>query len=385
MLKEILRTPIYWMLIFVPAVLVSEHVQPEAKTLTFALSLLAIIPLAGLLSRSTEAVAARTGDAVGGLLNATLGNLTELMVAVSALKAGQFMLVKASVAGAIVTNSLFMLGTSFLLGGLRHHVQEYSQASVRLQSGLLFLATVALLVPSMVGRADSAGTFPMTLSLGIAVILIVTYLLGLLFTLKTHKALLAAPHEAEAEEESWALVPSLVLLAGVTVLVAVVSEIFVGSVEAASHALGLTPAFVGFILVAMVGGAAEMTTAFSAARKNRLDLSLSIALGSSTQIALFVAPLMVLLSYPLAPTPMDLQFWPGAVVMLLIATLTVSLISTGRATWYTGVVVLAIYAIFALTLYLMPPPEKEGSAFHPGAGCLILTHDSPPARTITTL
>lgn len=349
------------MLIFVPAVLFAEHARPEAKTLAFGLSLLAIIPLAGLLSRCTEAVASRTGDAIGGLLNATLGNLTELMVAVTALRAGQFMLVKASIAGAIVTNSLFMLGMSFFLGGLRHHVQEYSQASVRVQSGLLFLATIALLVPSLVAEADHTGVFPQTLSLGIAVILMTTYLLGLLFTLKTHKALLAAPHEHEGEtEESWPMAWSLGLLGGVTVLVALVSEIFVGSVESASHELGLSPAFVGFILVAMVGAAAEMTTAFAAARKNRLDLSLGIALGSSAQIALFVAPLMVLLSYPLAPSPMDLSFWPGAVVMLLVASLTVTIISTGRATWYTGVLVLAVYSIFALTLYLMPPSGGNG-------------------------
>src|SRR5688500_11334518 len=155
LLKEIRHNPLLWLLVFVPAVFVVEARAPEAHTLLFVLSVLAIVPLAALLSHATESVAAKTGDAVGGLLNATLGNLTELVIALTALRAGQYMLVKASIAGAIVTNTLFMLGVSFLLGGLRHHVQEYNRAGARLQAGLLFLATVALLVPSAVGDADS--------------------------------------------------------------------------------------------------------------------------------------------------------------------------------------------------------------------------------------
>ena len=245
------------------------------------------------------------------------------------------MLVKASIAGAIVTNTLFMLGASFLLGGMRHHVQEFNRVSARLQAGLLFLATVALLMPSAVAerrRRRSARRSRRQLSVGLAVLLIVAYALGMLFSLKTHREMFAQRRTRRATarrrgRSGW----RWRTLAGVTVLVALVSEIFVESVQKAAETFGMTPAFVGFIVVALVGGAAEMASAFSGARKNRLDLSVGIALGSAAQIALFVAPVLVLLSYVIGPTPMDLQFWPGAVVMMLIATLTASLVTnSGR-------------------------------------------------------
>ena len=358
LLKEIRHNPLLWLLALVPVVFVSQKFKPEAHTLLFVLSVLAIVPLAALLSHATESVATKTGDTVGGLLNATLGNLTELVIALAALRAGQYMLVKASIAGAIVTNTLFMLGASFLLGGLKYHVQEYNRVSARLQAGLLFLATVALLIPSMVGEADSAAgaAFAQKLSLGLAVLLIVAYGLGMLFSLKTHRELFASAESGEAGEAPWPLGLALATLAGVTVLVALVSEIFVESVQQAAAAFGMTPAFVGFIVVALVGGAAEMSSAFSGARKNRLDLCVGIALGSAAQIALFVAPVLVLLSYVMGPTPMNLQFWPGAVVMVLIATMTASLLTnSGRSAWFVGTLMLMVYAIFAMTLYLLPP------------------------------
>ena len=356
LLKEIRHNPLLWLLIFVPVVFVAEKLKHESHTLLFVLSVLAIVPLATLLSHATESVAAKTGDAVGGLLNATLGNLTELVIALTALRAGQYMLVKASVAGAIVTNTLFMLGASFLLGGLKFHVQEYNRVSARMQAGLLFLATIALLIPSAVSEADSSAVFTQKLSVGLAVLLIVSYGLGMLFSLKTHRELFASAEHGEAGEAPWPMGLALATLTGVTILVALVSEVFVESVQKAAEAFGMTPAFVGFIVVALVGGAAEMASAFSGARKNRLDLSVGIALGSASQIALFVAPVLVLVSYFIGPTPMDLQFWPGAVVMILIATLTASLVTnSGRSTWFVGVLVLMVYFIFAMTLYLLPP------------------------------
>ena len=361
LLKEIRRNPLLWLLAFVPVVFAVQMLKPAAHTLLFVLSVLAIVPLAALLSHATESVAAKTGDAVGGLLNATLGNLTELVIALSALRAGEYMLVKASIAGAIVTNTLFMLGASFLLGGLKHHVQEYNRAGARLQAGLVFLAAVALLIPSAVSRADSAeeAAFTQTLSLGLAVLLIAAYALGMLFSLKTHRELFASAESGEAGEAPWPMGLALATLAGVTVLVALVSEVFVESVQKAAAAFGMTPAFVGFIVVALVGGAAEMASAFSAARKNRLDLSVGIALGSASQIALFVAPVLVLVSYLIGPTPMDLQFWPGAVVMILIATLTASFVTnSGRSAWFVGVFLLMVYLIFAMTLYLLPPRSQ---------------------------
>jgi Ca2+:H+ antiporter len=347
-----------WLLAAVPVVFAAAQFAPEAHTALFVLSVLAIVPLAGLLSHATESVASKTGDAAGGLLNATLGNLTELVIALTALRAGEYTLVKASIAGAIVTNTLFMLGASFLLGGLKYHFQEFNRASARLQAGLLFLATVALLMPSAVAEVDStsAAAVTQTLSLGLAVLLIVGYGMGLLFTLGTHREVFSAVEHAETGEAPWPIRLALATLVGVTVLVALVSEIFVESVQKAAETLGMTPAFVGFIVVALVGGAAEMASAFSGARKNRLDLSVGIALGSASQIALFVAPVLVLLSYLVGPTPMDLQFWPGAVVMVLIATLTAMFVTnSGRSAWFVGVLVLMVYMIFAMTLYVLPP------------------------------
>jgi len=358
LVNEIRHNPMLWLLVFVPVILAAQILYPEAHTLLFLLSVIAIVPLAALLSRATESVAVKTGDAVGGLLNATLGNLTELLIALAALRAGQYVLVKASIAGAIVTNSLFMLGASFLFGGSKHHVQEYNRNSARLQAGLLFLATIAMLIPSMLAEADAApsSAFTQTLSAGLSVILIATYGLGLLFSLKTHREFFGSENHEEADEIEWPLALALGTLAGVTVLVALVSEVFVESVQQAATTIGLTPAFVGFIIVALVGGAAEMVSALSAAGKNRLDLSVGIALGSAVQIALFVAPVLVLLSYQIGPTPMTLQFWPGAVVMMLVATMTASLVTnTGRSAWFVGMLILTVYVIFALTLYLLPP------------------------------
>jgi Ca2+:H+ antiporter len=356
LLQEIRRNPLLWLLVFVPVALAAEKLNHEAHTLHFILSVLAILPLAVLLSHATESVAVKTGDSVGGLLNATLGNLTELVIAIAALQAGQYTLVKASIAGAIVTNSLFMLGASFLLGGFRYHLQEFNRIGARFQAGLLFLATVGLLIPSAFARHQSLGKTGLiqTLSLALSFLLLLAYGLGLWFSLKTHRELFAGA--AEEHEAAWPIGLALATLAGVTILVALVSEVFVGSVQYAATAFGMSPAFVGFIVVALVGAAAEMAAAFSAARKNHLDLSVSIALGSAAQIALFVAPVLVLLSYFLGPTPMDLNFWPGAVAMILLATLTASLVTTsGRSAWFVGALAIMVYVIFATALYLLPP------------------------------
>lgn len=357
-LRELRRSPLLALIFFVPVVILLERMAPKAHTLLFFVAIAAIVPLAALLSRATESVAAKTGDAVGGLLNATLGNLTELIITLAALQAGQYLLVKASIAGAIVTNSLFMFGGAFLIGGLKHHLQEFNRVNARFQASLLFLATIAILVPSLTSGLDRtpAAEFSQQLSLGLAILLIAVYGLGMVFSLKTHKELFASVGQAEAGEKRWPLSIGIVVLIVVTPLVAMVSEIFVGSVQAAAQHLGLTPAFVGFIVIALVGGAAEMTTAFSAARANRLDLSVGIALGSAAQIALFVAPVLVLVSYFIGPQPMSLEFWPGAVAMMLVATMAATLLSNGgHAAWYAGVMALAVYAIFALTLFLLPP------------------------------
>jgi len=356
-LGELRHHPLNWLLVFVPAVLAVEHLSPESDTLLFVLAVLAVVPLAGLLSRATESVAAKTGDAIGGLLNATLGNLTELVIAVTALRAGMLDLVKAAVTGAIVTNSLFMLGGAFLLGGLRTHVQDYNKTNARVQAGMLLLATIALCIPSLVVRVDrlNVPSFMQPLSLGLAGILLLTYLLSLVFSLKTHRDVFASVGGEGHDEAVWPMPVAVGVLGGATVLIALVSEIFVGSVQAAATNLGMSQAFVGFIIVSLVGAAAEMASAFSAAGKNRLDLSVGIALGSSSQIALFVAPVLVLLSFALSPAPMDFNFGGGQVLMVLLTTLTVSsVVGGGKSAWYTGVQLLAVYAIFGVTLYLLP-------------------------------
>jgi len=355
-LRELLRTPIYWLLAATPVLLVAHRLRPTAHTALFLFSIVAIVPLAALLSRATESVAARTGDAIGGLLNATLGNLTELVIAITALRAGMIDLVKASITGAVVTNSLFMLGGSFLLGGLKNRVMEFNPKNSRIQAGMLLLASIALLIPSAVARVDALNVphFTQPLSLAIASILLATYALSLLFSLKTHSEFFRSAGATE-HEAAWPLGPSLAALAGATVCIALVSEIFVGSVQQAALSLGMSKAFVGFIVVSLVGAAAEMTAAFSGAMKNRLDLSVGIAMGSSSQIALFVAPVLLIISYFIAPAPMDLNFGGAQVLLVLLTTLTVSLAaSSGVAAWYSGVQLLSVYAVFAVTLYLVP-------------------------------
>ncbi|HEY1543021.1 MAG TPA: calcium/proton exchanger [Xanthobacteraceae bacterium] len=359
LIREIRTRPLFWLLGLVPAVLIAELVTPQAHTLLFVLSTLAIVPLAALLSEATESVAARTGDTVGGLLNATLGNLTELVITLAALHAGQYALVKGAIAGAIVTNVLFGGGAALLIGGLKYHVQDYNPNTTRLQGSLLFVAAVALLVPSVLADVDKVPASPAALqklSLGLSVVLIGLYGLGLVFSLNTHGKFFATADHEGSGKVPWSLGLAFATLAGVTVLVALVSEVFVESVQQAATALGMAPAFVGFIIVPLVGGAAEFVAAFAAAGKNRLDLSLSIVFGSASQIALFVAPVLVLASYFVGPTPMDLQIWSGAVTMIFIATIAVALVtSTGWSAWFIGALVATVYLILAMALYVLPP------------------------------
>lgn len=363
-LRDAVRAqPVLWLLAAVPTVFIAERVAPEAHRALFVLSILAIIPLAGLLSHATESVAARVGDTLGGLLNATLGNMTELVISIAALRAGMGDLVKASIAGAIVTNSLFMLGTALVLGGLKYRVQRYNPDNARLQAGMLFLASVALLVPSALGLSPvgHAGATMLNLSIGLSMLLLLAYVLSLVYSLGTHRAMFEARRErgdpSHEQEDHWPVSVAVPLLGLSTLLVALVSEIFVGTVQRAASAFGMSPAFVGFIVVALVGAAAEMTAAFSAARKNRLDLAVGIALGSSSQIALFVAPLLLLLGIWIAPGPIDLHFSTGAIIMVIVSTLTVFLVAnSGRSTWFIGVMLLVVYATFAMTLYVLPAP-----------------------------
>jgi Ca2+:H+ antiporter len=357
LVRHLRHRPLDALVLVVPVVLAVEHASPDSHTLLFFLAVAAIVPLAAILSHATESVAARTGDAVGGLLSATCGNLTELVIAITALKAGMTDLVRASIAGAIVTNSLFMLGGCFLIGGLRHRVQQFNPVGARVQESMLLLGAIALLIPSALVHVErlNAQAILGPLSVGLSCVLLLTYGLGLVFSLKTHRKELASVGEGEEHGRPWPLGVAVVVLAVATVLVALVGEVFVGSVQQASASLGMSKAFVGFVVVSMVTAAAEITTAFAAARKDRLDLSVGVALGSAAQIALFVAPMLVFLSYLVAPAPMLLVFGGGQVLLVLLTTLTLTtVVSSGRSAWYLGAQLLAVYAVFAVTLFLLP-------------------------------
>jgi Ca2+:H+ antiporter len=356
-LKELNAMPILWLLMLAPAVLVAKYAAPESHTLLFLLSTAAIVPLAALLGRSTEAVAARTGDTIGGLLNASLGNLPELIIGLAALRSGLYELVKAAMAGAIFAATLLMLGIALLMGGLRHHDQKYNREGAQLHITMLLLATVTLLVPSVLSGVEAlqATHYLEELSVALSILLIVTYVLGLLFSLGTHRELFAS-HAQEGEEDApWPLPASIAGLVAAAVLIALVSEIFVDSVQLAAEQLHMSPVFVGSVVVALAGAAPGFITAATAARKNRLDMAIGISIGSASQIALFVAPVLALASYLLAPAPMTLSFKTAQVVIIFLGVLTAAFVaSSGRSNWFTGAQLIATYLIFAITSFLMP-------------------------------
>jgi Ca2+:H+ antiporter len=360
LLGEIRRNRLLWLLVALPPLFAVYASRPGAHTALFILAVLSVVPLAVLISYTTDSIAAKTGDTVGAFISATLGNLTELILALTALYAGQYILVKASIAGAIVTKTLFTLGLSFFVGGLKHHIQEFNAASARLQASLVFLALIALLMPSVLLEAavgETSSRFGQSLSLTLSVLLIVCYSLSMLFSLKTHRDVFTVVQHGGAAHSLLPIGLALAVLGVVTVLVAVVCHILVDTVEPAGKAFGMTSAFIGFIIVGLVNAIAELAPALSGARKNRLDLSVGIALGGAAQITLLVTPILVLASYFIGPSPMSLQFWPSAVAVMLISALTVLLVTTGgRSAWFIGVFILNLYLIFAITLYLLPEP-----------------------------
>ena len=353
------EAPLAWLLFAVPLAAWMHHARPESPLLVFVLACVAIVPLAGLLGVSTEKLAARVGEGIGGFLNATLGNAAELIIALVALRAGMLDVVKASLVGSIIGNLMLVLGVAFLAGGLKHPVQTFATIGARTQVGMLALAAMAILVPSVFAVAGG-GKFvdqSVTFSIVVSVILLAVYALGLVFTLGTHAKLFHGEEEASAEVhgETWPLAMTIGVMTVVTLLIVWMSEILVGTVEQASKALGLTNLFVGVVVVAVVGNAAEHSTAILVAMRNRMELAIGIAVGSSTQIALFVAPLLVLLSLVMAPTPLSLAFSGIEVLLVLMATFVASiLIVDGKSTWFTGVQLIAVYLVMALTVFAIP-------------------------------
>lgn len=355
-----------WLFLFIPITLALEHLGVAAPLLFFSAAL-AIIPIASLIVHATEQLARRTGDAIGGLLNATFGNAPELIIAIVALKAGLLDMVLASIAGAILANLLLALGFAFLLGGLRHHDQDYNPAAARVYSSMMLIAVISLAVPSAFSRffaPEETIRQEMLLNVGLAVVLLVAYALYLVFMLKTHPGAFASkdshPDEA-AEGTHWSLPRAIGSLIGASVLAAWMSEILVGAAEGTGTALGMSQVFIGIVFLAVVGGAAESLSAIAMGRKNRMDMAVGIALGSSIQIALFVAPMLVLASYFIAPQPLDLAFGRAEVGALFIAVLIGAVVvGDGRSNWYKGVQLITVYVIIALMFYLLPEIAHAG-------------------------
>ncbi|MDA2919817.1 calcium/proton exchanger [Desulfobacterota bacterium AH_259_B03_O07] len=348
--------PLGLLLIFLPISIALDliHASPVWIFITSALS---IIPLAGFLGKATEELAKHVGPGIGGLLNATFGNAAELIIAIMALRRGLFDIVKASITGSIIGNILLVLGLSVLVGGLRFKKQTFNQTASSLGSTLLALSTIGLVIPALfhiiIGKQK---IIELELSLFIAIILFFTYLLSLIFLLYTHKHLYIGKegHSSEKEEMQWTKKKSILILFSAVVGIAIMSELLVGAVEHTAHVFGMTDVFIGVILVAIIGNAAEHSTAILVAYRNKMDLAMNIAIGSSIQIALLVTPVLIFLSY-LFGTPMDLIFTTLEVVSIGLAVWIVTMIAhDGESNWMEGVQLLAVYLILAITFYFLP-------------------------------
>ena len=328
--------------------------------LIFFSAALSIIPIARLIGSSTEHLARYTGDAVGGLLNATFGNLPELIIAVVALKAGLHTMVLASLAGAILANLLLATGASFLVGGIKYHNQDYNVTSIRVYSSMMLIAVISLTVPSgfhtLTAEKPAIANENM-LNIYLAIVLLTGYVLYLFFMIKTHADFFKSEgaKQEDEHEEKWSITRALISLVVASVLAAFMSEILVGAAEETGQVLGMSNVFIGMIFLAVVGGAAESISAISMAAKNKMDLSIGIALGSSIQIALFVAPMLVIISLFVGPGQMNLSFSRPLIVALFLAVVLAAMVAgDGRSNWYKGVQLILVYLLMAMMLYFFP-------------------------------
>jgi Ca2+:H+ antiporter len=334
-----------------------------SAVVVFAASALGIIPTAALMGRATEELAARAGPGIGGLLNVTFGNAPELIIALFALGKGLQEVVKASIVGSIIGNILLVLGAAMLAGGIGRDKQRFNPSGAAIQTSMLMLAVAALLMPAIFELVEGKG-LPLPgsegthyggtvehLSLAVAIVLIGTYVLGLLFSLKTHRDLFNPDYEDE-DSWGWSVRTSVIALAIAGVLVGVMSEVLVGSITEASESVGLSEFFIGVVVVAIVGNAAEHWVAVLVARKDKMDLAVNIAIGSSGQVALFVAPVLVICSYFIGPYPLALVFNGFELGAIVIAIMVANyVIQDGESTWFEGVQLLAVYLVFGLTFY----------------------------------
>ena len=345
------------LLVFVPLTVALEIVKADPLVI-FATSALAIIPLAGLLGQATEHLACHVGAGIGSLLNASLGNAAELIIAFVALREGLHDVVKASLTGSIIGNVLLVLGASMIAGGMKHERQKFNQTAAGLGTSMLVLAAVSLIIPALFHftAADRGVRIEHELSLLIAVVLFMIYCLSLAFSLKTHRHVFEGDgHDADdLGEPPWSYRTSLVVLTAVTILIGAMSEMLVGAIEPAAHQLGLTQVFVGVIVVALVGNAAEHSTAILMAMKNKMDLAVGIAVGSSMQIALFVAPVLVFVSY-FFDQPLDLIFTPFEVAAVTMSVVILGFVSMdGESHWMEGVMLVGVYAMLAVAFFFLP-------------------------------
>jgi Ca2+:H+ antiporter len=355
----------YWLTPFIPAAIVLRLLDAD-PTIVFTASALGVVPTAALMGRATEELAARSGPGIGGLLNVTFGNAPELIIAFFALQKGLQEVVKASLVGSILGNILLVMGAAMLVGGLKRERQTFDRTAASSQSIMLLLACVALIMPavfelviggSLPSPTDESKRFPSDLevmSVGVSLVLLFSYVAGLFFSLRTHKDLFNPPHEEQEGHEPWSVRKSVGALAIAGVAVGVMSEILVGSIEEASHGIGLSPFFVSLIVVAIVGNAAEHWVAVYFASRDKMDLSIGIAIGSSAQIALFAAPVLVLVSLFVGPFPMALVFNGLELAAILLAVLIANQVThEGESTWFEGVQLLAVYAVLGLTFFFV--------------------------------
>lgn len=346
-------------LLFIPLAFILDKTGGVPQPLLFFLAAVAIFPLAALLVHATEQLATYTGDTIGGLLNATFGNAPELIIALVALKAGLYDMVKASIIGAILANMLLALGAAFLAGGLKRHIQEFNPAAARNYMTMMLLAVISLAIPSTFHNFVSADTIKheQYVNLAVAVVLLSTYFLSLVFMLKTHPEFFESMGQAEehSAEGRWSLSRAVVTLLLTSIFVAFMSEILVGAVEETAKVLGMSQAFIGIVVLAVIGGAAESSSAVVMGVKNRMDLSVSIAIGSSIQIALFVAPVLVLASYFMAPQALDLVFGRGLLgAVFLTVLIGIMVAGDGKANWFKGVQLITVYILMAVMFYFLP-------------------------------
>jgi Ca2+:H+ antiporter len=350
-------SPLQFLLVFVPVSILLRFTESNA-VLLFVCSCLSIIPLAGLMGEATESLAERSGPGIGGLLNATFGNAAELIIAIMALRNGLYAVVKASLTGSIIGNVLLVLGVSFLTGGLKFETQKFNPTAAMMGATLMALSTIGLIVPDLYHllAGPAAKIHEHDLSLLIAIVLFIAYVLSLVFSLKTHKHLYAGDPvgDSRKKHEAGGFYRPVLQLVAVTAGIALMSEFLVKTVEHTATALGMSEVFVGVIVVAIIGNAAEHSTAVLVARKNQMDLALNIAIGSGIQIALFVAPVLIFISY-LFGHPMDLLFTNLEVISVGISVWILSLVSQdGESNWMEGVLLLAVYIILGIAFYFMP-------------------------------